>query len=155
MEHGDKNKWKQQHFGRNIDSSMHCNIFFFPFQHRFRKSSIDSGKQRPQTTRWPSSLGPHLQQLEPPRPWPRSRVRRWCTAETPSELRRWVAVFCVPVGCTLLRGERGVQCQHVTPLHLAGGRRDRGYVYAYVRQKCTMQSQKQWYSLSLTMVAPF
>ena len=34
----------------------------------------------------------------------------------------------VPVGSTLLWGERGAQCQRFTPLHLAGGQRDRGYV---------------------------
>ena len=54
-----------------------------------------------------------------------------------------------------LQGERGVQYQRFTPLHLAGGRGDRDYVYVYVRQKCTMQFQKQWHFFSLTMVALF
>ena len=54
-----------------------------------------------------------------------------------------------------LWGERGVQCQRFTPSRLARGRRDRGYVYVYVRQKCTMQTQKQCHFLSLTMVALF
>ena len=47
---------------------------------------------------------------------------------------------------TLLRGERGVQCQCFTPLHLAGGT---VVIYVYARQNCTMQSQKQWHFLSL------
>ena len=42
-----------------------------------------------------------------------------------------------------------------TPSSLAVGRRDGGHVYVYVRQKCTMQSQKQWHFVSLTMVALF
>ena len=61
-----------------------------------------------------------------------------------------------PVGSTLLRGERGVQCKCFTPSCLAGGWRDRGYVFVcQQRQKCITQSQKQWYFLSLTMVALF
>ena len=60
-----------------------------------------------------------------------------------------------PMGSTLLQGARGVQCQRFTPSRLAGGRRDCGNVYVYVRQKWTMQSQKQWHFLSLTMVALF
>ena len=29
--------------------------------------------------------------------------------------------------------------------------RDRGYFFVYAREKCTMQSQKQWHFLILTM----
>ena len=78
----------------------------------------------------------------------------WCTAlsETARVVSPWL-LHRAPAGCTLLQGERGVQCQHFTPWRLAGGRRDQGYVYAYVRQKCTMQSQKQWHFLTLIMVA--
>ena len=47
-------------------------------------------------------------------------------------------LHCELVGSTLLYGERGVHHQRFTPLCLAG---DRGYVYVYVRQRCTMQSQ--------------
>ena len=54
----------------------------------------------------------------------------------------------------VLRVERGVQSQRFTPLRLAGGWGDR--VYGCLCQtKCTMQSQKQWHFLSLTMVALF
>ena len=57
-----------------------------------------------------------------------------------------------PAGSTLLRGEREVQWQRFTPSRLAGGTE---VMSVYVRQKCTMQSQKLWHFLSLTMVALF
>ena len=55
-------------------------------------------------------------------------------------------------GSTLLQGERGVQCQRVTPCVSPEGR-GTTVMSVYVRQKCTMQSQQQWHFLSLTMVA--
>ena len=152
---------------------MHCNIFFSQF-------SIDSEnplnrfRQEAAAPRW-TPLSPRLQQLEAPHLRPRSRVGGWCAVETLSELRRRAADFwrttlsetvnsqrsrSHPGNCTarlrvaLSSGERGgIQCQRVTPLHLAGRRRDHSYVSVYVRQKCTMQSQKQWHYLSLTMAA--
>ena len=40
-----------------------------------------------------------------------------------------------------------------TPSCLSGGRRECCHDDVYVRQKCTMQSQKQWHFLNLTMAA--
>ena len=161
---------------------MHCN--FFPIQYRFIKSSesiqTSSGCRPPAVPRR-MPLGPRLQQLEAPRPRPHSRVRGWCAMETPLELRSGASDFgsrslthrsfgdcklpaqpvspwslhSAPTVSTLLWGERGVQCQRFTPLRLTVGKRDHGYVYVHVRQKCTMQSQKQWHFHSLTMVTLF
>ena len=73
--------------GKNIDSSMHCNIFF-PNLYRFIKSSESipaSGSPWPPVPHW-TPLGLCLQQLEAPRVQPRSRFGGWCAAETLLEL---------------------------------------------------------------------
>ena len=154
-------------------------IYCFPIQYWLRKSSISiqasSGPRPPAVPRL-MPINPHLQQLQAPRPRPRSRVGGWCVVETLSELRRqepdvWHTGLSETVnsqqnqshpGCctvclwvALSSREGGGHCQCFTPLCLAGGRKSRGYVYVYVRQKCTMQSQKQWHFLSLPMVALF
>ena len=82
--------------GKNIDSSVHCNIFFPNSISIHKILWIDSGHWPPAVPRRTSrSLAGPLG-LSPPaagksRPRPLSRVGGWCAAETPSELRRRVA----------------------------------------------------------------
>ena len=161
--------------GKNIDSSMHCNIFFPSSISTHKILWINSGKQRPLTTRCPSlgasrSLPPAARTTSPVTWLEGRRVmhRRNTVAAVEAGSRclthrsfrdyklpvqpvsPWL-LHRAPAGSTLLRVERGVQCQHVTP-----SRRARGTaVFVYFRQKSTMQSQKQWHFLSLTMVALF
>ena len=145
--------------GKNINSSVHYSIFF-PNSVSIQKIlGIDSGKQWPTTTRCPSTDASWSSPPVAGGASPKGR-RAMCCGNTvgaveegsrclthlsfrncklPVKLVSPLPLHRVPVGSTLLRGERGVQCQRVTPSCLAGGRRDRGYVYVYVRQKCTMQ----------------
>ena len=161
--------------GKNISSSMHCNIFF-PNSISIQKILwINSGKQRPPPPAVPCwmLLGP--QQLEAPcprpRPWPRSRVRGWCATETLLELQRRgadVRRTTVPEtvnsqgsrahpGCctvcpwvALSSGERGGFSVNILPPRIEPEGRVTA-VRSHVRQKCTMQSQKQCHFLSLTL----
>ena len=138
----------------------------------------------PKHFRWPTvgpmslarPLGPCIKQLETFCPQPRARVGGWYATETPSALQRQVAdvwrtalsetanskhSWSYPGRCTvspwvaLSSGEIGGVSVNVYPLVSSQRQRDGGHVYVYVRQKCTMQSQKQWHFLSLTMVALF
>ena len=167
--------WAWKEVVKNMELSVHSNIFFPNWISTQKILWIDSGKQQPPTTR--CHMPDNSRSLPPAAGSALLEGRRvmLCgntvgVAETGSRclmhrsfedcklpgqpVSPWPLQHA-PAGSTLLWGERGVQCQHFTPSCLAGGRRYRGHVYVYVRQKCTIQSQKQWHFLSLNMVALF
>ena len=151
---------------------MHCNIFFPNSVLIHKILWIDSGKRPPavpcQTSRSPP---PAVGSVLPVTSLKGRRVMRHgntvgaaeagsrclTLSETVNSQRSQAHPGCCTVRprVALSSGERGGVSVNVTPSCLAGGRRDGSHVYVYVRQKCTMQSQKQWHFLSLTMVALF
>ena len=75
--------------GKNIDSSMHCDIFFPNSISIIKSSESIQASDHPRALAGP--LCPRLQQLEASRPRPSSRVGGWCIVNTPSALWRLVA----------------------------------------------------------------
>ena len=129
---------------------MHCNKFFPNSILILKILGIYSGKQRPPTTHCPS---PDASRSPPPAAGSASpttslkcrrvmRCRNTVRAAEPGSpclthhsfgdcklpaqpVSPW-PLHHVATGSTLLRGERGVQCQRFTPSHLAGRQSDRG-----------------------------
>ena len=159
----------------SIISSVHCNIFFPNSISILKILWIDSGKRPPAVpSRTSRSPPPAAGSVSPATTFEGQRVMRrgntvgaaeagsrclthrsfWDSKLRAQPVSPW-PLHRAPMSSTLLLGERGGSVSTFTPSCLPGGRRDCGHFYVYVRQKCTMQSQKQWHFLSLTMVSLF